>query len=135
MFLSRTMTAPTLARLQVERSATWRVMVRKYWCQLSRSLIEYLVSGSLQSLAPLGRPRPLFARPRFGECKRNRHESHGERGEEKPADDFPLGVERRLGVDGRRMAHPGQCQDQHAPDDPAEPSADEAAKKQEHHRQ
>src|SRR3989442_12651614 len=39
MFLSRTITAPTLARVQVERSATCRVMVMKYWCQLGRSLM------------------------------------------------------------------------------------------------
>src|SRR5207244_9919446 len=39
MFLSRTMTAPTLARVQVERSATCRVIVMKYWCQLGRSLM------------------------------------------------------------------------------------------------
>jgi hypothetical protein len=30
MFFSRTITAPTFARKQVERSATWRVIVRKY---------------------------------------------------------------------------------------------------------
>src|SRR6184192_940867 len=39
MFLSRTNTAPTLARLQVERSATWRVMSMKYWSHDGRSLI------------------------------------------------------------------------------------------------
>jgi hypothetical protein len=30
MFLSRTITAPTLARVQVDRSATCKVMVMKY---------------------------------------------------------------------------------------------------------
>src|SRR2546425_6676948 len=39
MFLSRTNTAPTLARLQVERSATWRVMSMKYWSHDGRSFI------------------------------------------------------------------------------------------------
>src|SRR5262249_3464962 len=39
MFLSRTITAPTLARRQVERSATSRVMVMKYWSQVGRSLM------------------------------------------------------------------------------------------------
>src|SRR5258708_5545856 len=36
MLRSRTMTAPTLARRQVERSATSRVIVMKYWSQLGR---------------------------------------------------------------------------------------------------
>src|SRR6266403_4328012 len=45
MFLSRTITAPTLARVQVDRSATWRVMVRRYWCQLGRSLMQGLHLG------------------------------------------------------------------------------------------
>src|SRR4029450_1990343 len=43
MFLSRTITAPTLARRQVERSATSRVMVMKYWSQGGRSLIPSLL--------------------------------------------------------------------------------------------
>src|ERR1700693_504224 len=36
MLRSRTMTAPTFARKQVERSATSRVIVMKYWSQLGR---------------------------------------------------------------------------------------------------
>src|SRR5258706_14402310 len=40
MFLSRTITAPTLARVHVDRSATCRVIVMKYWSQLGRLLIE-----------------------------------------------------------------------------------------------
>lgn len=39
------MTAPTFARAQVERSATCRVMVMKYWSQLNRSLMINLVEG------------------------------------------------------------------------------------------
>src|SRR5262245_7498931 len=39
MFLSRTITAPTCARRQVERSATWRVIVMKYWSHVGRLLI------------------------------------------------------------------------------------------------
>src|ERR1043166_97168 len=85
IFLSRTITAPTLARLQVERSATSRVIVRKYWCQLSRSLIAVLSSiRSLQALPTFGRLRTLLACVGFDEFKRIRRESHGQRGEEKP---------------------------------------------------
>jgi hypothetical protein len=36
------MTAPTFARVQVDRSATCRVMVIKYCSQLSRTLMELL---------------------------------------------------------------------------------------------
>src|SRR5260221_8626813 len=40
MLRSRTMTAPTCARRQVERSATWRVIVMKYWSQLGRCGVD-----------------------------------------------------------------------------------------------
>jgi hypothetical protein len=36
------MTAPTFARVHVDRSATWRVIVIKYCSQLSRTLMERL---------------------------------------------------------------------------------------------
>src|SRR5690349_19965400 len=136
MFLSRTITAPTLARLQVERSATCRVIVRKYWSQLNRSLIDILSSlGSLQPLASFGRLRTLVGYTRFDECKRNRRKCHGQGGQEQPADDLALCVEWRLGVDRRRMTHTGERQNQDAPDDPAEPSPEETERKQKQHRE
>jgi hypothetical protein len=42
----RTITAPTFARRQVDRSATCRVIVMKYWSQLGRSIRVPLVFRS-----------------------------------------------------------------------------------------
>src|SRR5271155_5868403 len=52
------MTAPTLARRQVERSATSRVIVMKYWSQLGRSGLDCgfgLLIGLSANTVPLDR--------------------------------------------------------------------------------
>src|SRR5947209_4177168 len=97
MFLSRTMTAPTLARVQVERSATWRVIVMKYWCQLGRSLTgssrhdtnrlrdegeDEDGEGCVRrdDAPPADRPRIVLARR-----VTQRHHERGDRGPHEPA--------------------------------------------------
>src|SRR5258706_6522828 len=115
MFLSRPMTAPTLARLQVERSATWRVMVKKYWCQLNRSLIENLSSArALQPAGPLGLAA-LLRRVRLRDCKGGRDKSHGQDRQHHPAEDFSFPVQRRVGIDRRRGAA-ARVKNQQGPD-------------------
>src|SRR5437899_4311885 len=101
MFLSRTMTAPTFARVQVERSATWRVMVRKYWCQLGRSLIEV----SLRQKAE-----------RFGDERQDEYHQGCERGE------ATAGAERPEVVLGRRVSERQEHGDDDCPDQPSDPA-------------
>src|SRR6266851_7058480 len=49
---SRTITAPTLARRQVERSATCRVIVMKYWSQLGRFITVFFGIPAPRPLSP-----------------------------------------------------------------------------------
>src|SRR5437870_2314773 len=101
MFFSRTITAPTLARRQVERSATWRVMVMKYSSQLGRSLIA----------SPHDPDRLRYEREnQHYQARHRRHQSCG-------AEPAPV-IERRRVTEAR---HEG---DHRGPEDPPGPRAD-----------
>src|SRR5437870_12262925 len=102
MFLSRTMTAPTLARVQVERSATCRVMVMKYWCQLGRSLI-----------ARVSRDDP----------DRLRDEGEDEDGERGARRDHAREAERPRVVLARRVPERQHDRGDRRPEEPARPAA------------
>src|SRR3989442_1824800 len=101
MFLSRTITAPTLARVQVERSATCRVMVMKYWCQLGRSL-----------MARVSRDDP----------DRLRDEGEDENGERGARRDHAREAERPRVVLARRGAPRQHCPGGRPPKGPTPPS-------------
>src|SRR5262245_50639842 len=104
MFLSRTITAPTFARVHVERSATSRVMVRKYWCQLGRSLISTSYAGSRQHAQWFG------------------DERQDEDDERRDGQEPPPGVQGLRVVVGRGMAsQPHEHGGDDRPDDPARP--------------
>src|SRR5213080_1008022 len=110
MFLSRTMTAPTLARVQVERSATCRVMVMKYWCQLGRSLISILRS---RSWAPRSRH----------DADRLRDEGEDKDGEGCPSREHAPRAERPRIVLARRMTQRHHERRDRGPEEPARPAS------------
>src|SRR5438552_275325 len=110
MFLSRTMTAPTLARVQVERSATCRVMVMKYWCQLGRSLISILRS---RSWAPRSRH----------DADRLRDEGEDKDGEGCPSREHAPRAERPRIVLARRVTQRHHERRDRGPEEPARPAS------------
>src|SRR5512134_864245 len=102
MFLSRTMTAPTLARPQVDRSATCRVMVMKYWSHVGRLLMARRLSGKDLE--------------RFG------HERQQEQQEARERAQRARRPERLPVVERRRVPEAQHQRQDRGPDDPPRPA-------------
>src|SRR6185503_1909514 len=120
MFLSRTNTAPTLARLHVERSATWRVINMKYWSQVGLWSIANSFSGAHPNHRrnQLIRLRPA---PSFERRDRHRYEGDHEQRQRQPAGQSATRIEARHGVGRRRVIEPDE-QHQNGPEKPSGPT-------------